>query len=56
MRQKIAIDVDDVIADATESVRLVANSYPGINLTPDNYRSVEAEYWGYYTEVLGTLL
>lgn len=46
----IAIDIDDTIADATESVRLMANKKSGITLAPEHYR-VKGEYWGYYRRV-----
>ena len=46
----IAIDIDDVIADSTESVRLLANKRTGSNLTKDHYR-IPGEYWGYYERV-----
>lgn len=49
-KQIIAIDVDDTIADSTDSLRLLVNSRVGINLTPDHYR-VPGDMWGYYERV-----
>lgn len=46
----IAIDIDDVIADSTDSLRLRANKKLGLNLDPEHYK-VEGEYWGYYERV-----
>lgn len=46
----IAVDIDDVIADTTEALRLVANKIPGVDLTRDHYLE-EGEYWGYYESV-----
>ncbi len=51
MKPKIAVDIDDVISDSTETIRLVVNNHLGIDLQPDDYRSVEADYWGYYEAV-----
>ncbi|MEK7471671.1 MAG: hypothetical protein AAB624_00290 [Patescibacteria group bacterium] len=49
-QQLIAIDIDDVIAASTESVRLLANERTGSNLTEDHYKTA-GEYWGYYERV-----
>lgn len=49
-RQLIAVDIDDVIADSTESVRLLANERTGSNLKKDHYR-IPGEYWDYYERV-----
>lgn len=49
-RQIIAVDIDDVIAAGTESLRLVVNQRLGVNLTSDHYR-VPGDYWGYYERV-----
>ncbi len=51
MRQKIAIDIDDVLADSTETIRHTVNNHLGVNLSYDDYRGVEADYWGYYEAV-----
>lgn len=46
----IAIDIDDVLADSTESLRMLVNERIGANLTTKDYR-VPGEYWGYYERV-----
>lgn len=46
----IAIDLDDVVADSTEALRLEANKLPGVNLTREHYQ-IEGEYWAYYEAV-----
>src|SRR5687767_8725203 len=47
----IAIDLDDVIADGTESLRTVVNELTGSNLTKEQYHEEKADYWGYYERV-----
>ncbi|MBH1980066.1 hypothetical protein I8H83_04795 [Candidatus Saccharibacteria bacterium] len=47
---RIALDIDDTIADTTEALRRVVNSQLGANLTQDDYRT-PGEYWGYYERV-----
>jgi hypothetical protein len=47
---RIAFDIDDVIADTTEAMRVYVNQRTGANLTFDDYR-VPATYWGYYEHV-----
>jgi 5'(3')-deoxyribonucleotidase len=49
----IAIDVDDVLADSTESVRRQVNKKLGLNLQPEHYK-VPGDYWGYYETVWAT--
>lgn len=49
-RKVIAVDVDDVIADSTESLRLLVNRRTGKELTKDHYKIV-GDYWGYYERV-----
>jgi 5'(3')-deoxyribonucleotidase len=49
-RPLIAIDIDDTLADSTESLRIIANQRTGSNLPPDAYK-VKGEYWGYYERV-----
>lgn len=49
-KKVIAIDIDDVIADSTEALRLVANEIPGVSLEREHYQ-VEGKYWGYYESV-----
>jgi len=52
-RQIIAIDLDDVLADSTESLRLLVNERAGSELTKKHYK-VNGEYWGYYERVWQT--
>ncbi len=47
----IAIDIDDVIADSTESYRLEVNKALGVNLTSEDYKVPHNFYWGYYERV-----
>lgn len=49
-RPTIAIDIDDVLADSTESLRLLVNKRTGANLTSEHYK-IDAEYGGYYERV-----
>jgi 5'(3')-deoxyribonucleotidase len=49
-KQTIAIDIDDVIANTTEALRVRVNERVGVNLQPEHYQ-VKGEYWGYYTRV-----
>lgn len=46
----IAIDIDDVVADSTESLRQTVNSRLSINLSREDY-VIDADYWGYYERV-----
>ncbi len=46
----IAIDIDDVLADSTEALRLVVNKAAGVNLSREHYR-VPGEYHQYYERV-----
>jgi 5'(3')-deoxyribonucleotidase len=46
----IAVDIDDVIADSTDSFRREANKRFGVELTKEHYQ-VEGDYWGYYERV-----
>ncbi|MBC7943068.1 hypothetical protein H7X68_01015 [Candidatus Saccharibacteria bacterium] len=50
MKPTIAIDIDDVLADSTESIRLRVNERVGVDLQLEHYR-IEGEYWGYYERV-----
>lgn len=50
-KQTIAIDIDDVIADSTEALRVSVNERTGAALTRDHYLNVGGEYWGYYERV-----
>jgi FMN phosphatase YigB (HAD superfamily) len=49
-RETIAFDIDDVVADTTEALRLFVNEHTGLNLTKEDYK-VPATYWGYYEHV-----
>jgi 5'(3')-deoxyribonucleotidase len=49
-RKTIAIDVDDVLANSLEALRLVVNKRLNVNLSPDDYW-LEGEYWTYYETV-----
>lgn len=46
----IAVDIDDVLAQGTDALRIRVNQVTGSELTPDHYR-VKGEYWGYYESV-----
>lgn len=46
----IAIDIDDVLAQGTESIRLQVNKLLGINLQPEHY-AIPGDYWRYYERV-----
>jgi 5'(3')-deoxyribonucleotidase len=46
----IAIDIDDVLANSAEAVRLAANEHLGMNLERSHYQ-MAAEYWHYYESV-----
>lgn len=49
-RKLIAIDIDDTIADSTESLRLLVNKHLDIELSQEAYQ-IKADYWGYYEHV-----
>jgi 5'(3')-deoxyribonucleotidase len=49
-KRTIAIDIDDVIADSTESLRLLVNKRWGMNLTKEDYR-IPGNYRRYYEHV-----
>lgn len=46
----IAIDIDDVLARGTESLRLEVNKRLGVDLQPEHY-AIPGEYWDYYERV-----
>lgn len=50
-KQTVSIDIDDVIADSTEAMRLLVNERTGAILTREDYFNVGGEYWGYYERV-----
>ncbi len=47
----LAIDIDDVLANSTESLRLVVNKHAGVNLSPKHYKVPADGYRGYYDKV-----
>jgi 5'(3')-deoxyribonucleotidase len=49
-KQIIAVDIDDVLADSTEALRLEVNQRLGIGLQAEHY-NIAAPYWGYYEQV-----
>lgn len=49
-RHLIAIDIDDTIADSTESLRLLVNKRLNVDLGPEAYQ-IKEDYWGYYERV-----
>jgi uncharacterized HAD superfamily protein len=51
-RQTIAVDLDDVLGNEKEAVRLFINERFGFNHTPEDYL-VDGEYWGYWESVWG---
>jgi len=52
-KQKIAIDIDDVLADSNEAMRLWANKVSGVELAQEHYQ-VPGEYWSYYERIWAT--
>lgn len=46
----IAVDIDDVLADSTETFRKVSNSISGANLTREHYQ-IPGDYSKYYERV-----
>lgn len=52
MRRTIAVDIDDVIADSTEALRISVNRRYRVSLTPEDYVLRDGgDYWGYYERV-----
>jgi len=49
----IAVDIDDVLADSTEALRVEVNKRLGVNLTPEHYQ-IPGEYQDYYAKVWST--
>lgn len=47
---RIAIDIDDTVADSTEALRRQVNSVLRANLTAEDYKQ-PGDYWGYYRSV-----
>ncbi len=54
-KAKIALDIDDVTADSTESLRLLVNERMGVSLTREDYlvSSGHADYYEYVWEKNG---
>ncbi len=46
----IALDIDDVLANVIDSVRLWANEKTGVELAPEHYRT-DDEYWHYFDSI-----
>jgi 5'(3')-deoxyribonucleotidase len=49
-KEKIAVDIDDVLASSTDAVRLFVNQRHSVELTEEHYRA-EGQYWKYYESV-----
>src|SRR5665213_476181 len=49
-RKVIAVDIDDVLGNSTEALRLEVNRQLGVNLLPEHYL-VPDDYTGYYQRV-----
>lgn len=50
-RQIIAVDIDDVLANSTDTLRKFVNSKRGVSLSPKDYNVKTGIYWGYYEHV-----
>lgn len=50
MKQIVAVDIDDVLFDEHQSMRLFMNATYGLQHTAEHY-SVEGPYWGYWQKV-----
>ena len=50
-RERVAVDIDDVLADTTDALRLHVIDATGVELTIEDYRKHEVPYWGYYEHV-----
>jgi len=49
-KERLGIDIDDVLADSTDALRVFVNQRRGVDLSEKHYR-IEAQYWGYYESV-----
>jgi 5'(3')-deoxyribonucleotidase len=49
-KERLAIDIDDVLANSNDAVRLFVNQVRGVDLNEEHYL-IEAEYWGFYEKV-----
>ncbi len=47
----IAVDIDDVISNQNENIRLFINRRYGHDHTPEDYLKVDAPYWHYWAHV-----
>jgi 5'(3')-deoxyribonucleotidase len=52
MKQIIAVDIDDVLFDEHQSMRLFMNANYGLQHTAEHY-DVEGPYWGYWRNIWG---
>jgi 5'(3')-deoxyribonucleotidase len=50
MKKIIALDIDDVLADTTDLIRVIVNKRHALELEREHY-AVAGEYWGYYEQV-----
>ena len=46
-KRKIAFDVDDVLAESTESWRVYINELAGVSIESERFK-LPGDYWGYY--------
>ena len=46
----VAVDIDDVLANSTEALRIVVNKHLKVNLLPEHYQ-IPGDYWSHYEEV-----
>ncbi len=46
----IAVDIDDVLAETTDALRIMVNERFDVDLQTEHYR-IEAPYWGYYEHI-----
>lgn len=49
-KKTVAVDLDDVVADSTDTLRLLVNKVAKVNLTRKHY-DIDGRYWGYYEKV-----
>lgn len=52
MRKVVAVDIDDVLFDEHQSMRLFINKNYGLQHTTEHY-DIEGPYWGYWQKVWG---
>lgn len=51
VKQIIAVDIDDVLADSTDALRRVVNERLGVSLQPEDYHIENEDHWGHYEAV-----